>query len=101
MEAKGHLAAIHAEPRSHARRRRRARYPNRRGMRRDVAEAAVKAAPRRITSAQAGEPDVATRHEPHPVMTAAPEPPRRQVPHVVDEGTAVPGGVAVRLGRHL
>src|SRR3989442_14671610 len=70
-------------------------------MRRNVAEAAVIAAPCRIPPAQAGEPDVATRHEPHPVMTAAPEPPRRQVPHVVDEGTAVPSGVTASLGSNL
>src|SRR3989441_10919381 len=70
-------------------------------MRRDVAEATIKPAPCRIPAAQAGEPDVTTRHEPHPVMTATPEPPGRQVPHVVNERTAVPGGVAARRRRHL
>src|SRR5437016_3406057 len=99
--AERHLATVHTEPVPHACRRRRARGPDRRGMRRDVAQPAVKAAPRRITPAQAGEPHVAPRHEPHPAMTAAPEPPRRQVPHVVDEGTAVPSGVTASLGRNL
>src|SRR5437879_13647958 len=70
-------------------------------MRRNVAEAAVKATPRRITPAQAGEPHVAPRHEPHPVVTAAPAPPRRQVLHVADEGTAVPSGVTASLGGSL
>src|SRR5882762_10910291 len=70
-------------------------------MHRDVAQATIKPAPGRITSAQAGKPDVTPRHEPHPVMTATTEPPGRQVPHVVNERTAVPGGVAARLRRDL
>src|SRR5207248_2140783 len=45
--AERHLATVHTEPVPHACRRRRARDPDRRGMRRDVAQPAVKAAPRR------------------------------------------------------